>query len=728
MKIRLLTPFLMILFLLAACSSGDEPTAAEAPTASDPTAGFVTLSSKPIGVTMQHPPDWATELDEVSGDIQLATDASFFESEDPLKEGAIVLVTNFPDDLLEMLDENIDADDPGAVMAAFFELITADEEEQLTERAPMQAFKLDGQDAARILYDVQGTETNGVALLTAVRNSNITVLMFGMIEESGEATLLPVLEAVFNSVKLSQPAGVVMDDMPVMGEAEVVELVAEATAVPAPENKATAVPTAEPEPDQVELRQWATTAIASSQYGDDNWSATQATGAPDTEGCGDITTAWAAAQAYGADEWLELLYTVPVQPTEINIFQNHGATQIVSIELLDTNGAYHQAYTAKPAVTECPFTLSVNIEEADYQVIGVRLNIDQSQLNLSWNEIDAVELVGLADPLVAEALGSAAPVSSDSSEDVPAFDPPPGFRWRVGGPGMSGAAEGQFAALGGMDVGPGNLLYVADNIHGVYTLDSSGNLIDDPISDRSINNAADVKVAADGKVYVAAWGSHNITVFEPAVDGYDIVAQFGEAGAGAGQFGMFSPQALAIDWDGNIYVLDENKDAADNSITRIQVFSPVGDYLYEFPIEEDFFAAVALEHGYGRNSDGNKQFLYVTGFVGGYVLKLDPATGQVLERLGQEALRFSGPQGITVDGSGNLYVAVWTPSGVRKLDADGNLVSHFGVELGLNESHLAWPEGGFIQPIGVAVSANGQTLFANDSNGPLRYITAFEME
>jgi len=41
----------------------------------------------------------------------------------------------------------------------------------------------------------------------------------------------------------------------------------------------------------------------------------------------------------------------------------------------------------------CPFTLSVPVENAGYQVVGVKITIDQTVV-ADWNEIDAVELVG----------------------------------------------------------------------------------------------------------------------------------------------------------------------------------------------------------------------------------------------------------------------------------------------------------------------------------------------
>ncbi len=163
------------------------------------------------------------------------------------------------------------------------------------------------------------------------------------------------------------------------------------------------------------IRQWASTASASSEYGNPDWAAQQATGAPDTLECGDIPTAWASAGKF-TTEWLELRYDTPVTPTEINIYESHTPTQVVRVEILDMQGDYHEVYTAQPKMTDCPYILSVPVQEADYQAVGIKITVDQSQLNLPWDEIDAVELVGYAD-------ASPAIAQNEETEEVP--DSPP---------------------------------------------------------------------------------------------------------------------------------------------------------------------------------------------------------------------------------------------------------------------------------------------------------------
>ena len=144
-------------------------------------------------------------------------------------------------------------------------------------------------------------------------------------------------------------------------------------------------------------RQWAVSAIASSQYGDDAWAPKQATGAPDTDECGDTTTAW-AAENYDTVEWIELDYDTPVIPTDVNIIQTYSPNQVIQVALRDLEGNYQTIYLGKPQdeSDNCPFVLHIPVEGIDWQVDGVKITIDQSVLQ-DWCEIDAVELVGVAE-------------------------------------------------------------------------------------------------------------------------------------------------------------------------------------------------------------------------------------------------------------------------------------------------------------------------------------------
>ena len=164
-----------------------------------------------------------------------------------------------------------------------------------------------------------------------------------------------------------------------------------------PSNTPAQPPTNIPEPTAVPpLRQWASGARASSEYSNPDWAAIQAAGAPDTAGCADLETSWASQNSYGVD-WLELNYAAPVIPTEINIYQSYTPDFVTKVEVLDVQGNYWPVYSAAgAALTECPYVLNIPVVNINVYVYAIRITIDQTNASY-WNEIDAVELVGIPD-------------------------------------------------------------------------------------------------------------------------------------------------------------------------------------------------------------------------------------------------------------------------------------------------------------------------------------------
>ena len=140
-------------------------------------------------------------------------------------------------------------------------------------------------------------------------------------------------------------------------------------------------------------RAWASGAEASSQYGDDNWSAMQATGAPNVKGCGDNRQAWASSSSQGVDS-LALYYDRAMTPALINIYQTYNPGSIVGVDLLPADGgeAVPVPDSADPD-TSCPHVFRLKVPSSQAPINGVVIHLDQT-IGGGWNEIDAVELVG----------------------------------------------------------------------------------------------------------------------------------------------------------------------------------------------------------------------------------------------------------------------------------------------------------------------------------------------
>jgi hypothetical protein len=145
-----------------------------------------------------------------------------------------------------------------------------------------------------------------------------------------------------------------------------------------------------------EIRQWAVEAEASSEYANPEWSANQVLGPPDTEKCGDYQTAWAAA---GSDSiaWIEVRFPIAVNVRLINIIETFNPNQVAQVEVIRADGKRIPIYKQPPQQIDqiCPFTLSIPVEQLDGYYDTIVISIDQTELGLGWNQIDAVELVGV---------------------------------------------------------------------------------------------------------------------------------------------------------------------------------------------------------------------------------------------------------------------------------------------------------------------------------------------
>ena len=143
------------------------------------------------------------------------------------------------------------------------------------------------------------------------------------------------------------------------------------------------------------MRQWASSARARTAYGRDSWSPQQAAGAPNTTTYGDNGTAWAPAKQDGPADWLDLRYDQAVLPSAVNVYESDGSGFVTKVE------AYHTAAATwvtlwegtDPTPSGALGTFSPPLAPSDVAVDRIRVTIDPRVPD--WNEIDAVELVGV---------------------------------------------------------------------------------------------------------------------------------------------------------------------------------------------------------------------------------------------------------------------------------------------------------------------------------------------
>ena len=238
--------------------------------------------------------------------------------------------------------------------------------------------------------------------------------------------------------------------------------------------------------------------------------------------------------------------------------------------------------------------------------------------------------------------------------------------------------EGVFARPHGITIGPDDMVYCTDDLdHTVkkftpegkllLTLGTSGkpsNTGATSIDYRTIQHAGEpfyfptnVALSAGGEIFVTdGYGNARVHKFSP--DGR-LLLSWGEPGNRPGQFHV--PHGIAIDRDGTVFV-------ADRENSRIQLFSPEGEFLSERtgiarPCQVTFDAAGHLfvaELGY-RSGMWPGTTAPTLDATGGRVSVFDP-TGQPLARWGggenpTAPGDFFAPHDIRIDSHGDVYVA-----------------------------------------------------------------------
>lgn len=184
-------------------------------------------------------------------------------------------------------------------------------------------------------------------------------------------------------------------------------------------------------------------------------------------------------------------------------------------------------------------------------------------------------------------------------------------------------------------------------------------------------NPWDVAVDDTGDVFVADMSNDTIRKITPAGHVYTFAGQAGMSGNtdGWGNSARFNnPFGVAVDSSGNVYV----SDTANNAIRKISVGRVV--------------TTLAGLPGYAGNTDGN----------------------------GTDA-RFWSPQGLAVDGAGNIYVADTGNNAIREITPMGVVTT-----LSIAADNALALNG----PGGVAVDGNGNVYVADTDNHCIRKIAA----
>jgi sugar lactone lactonase YvrE len=187
-----------------------------------------------------------------------------------------------------------------------------------------------------------------------------------------------------------------------------------------------------------------------------------------------------------------------------------------------------------------------------------------------------------------------------------------------------------------------------------------------------------VAVDSAGNVYVADALTVSILRITPAGVVSTLARGFGSADGTCNDARFYFPEGVTVDSAGNVYVAD----TSNNTIRKIT------------PTPSCVVSTLAGLAGFGGSADG---------------------TGS--------AARFGLPQGVAVDGAGNVYVADTGNSTIRKITPSGVVSTLAGLAGGIGSEDGTGSDARFNRPGGVAVDSGGTVYVADTFNNTIRKIT-----
>jgi sugar lactone lactonase YvrE len=339
-----------------------------------------------------------------------------------------------------------------------------------------------------------------------------------------------------------------------------------------------------------------------------------------------------------------------------------------------------------------------------------------------------------------------------SNQTVREISPGGSVSTLAGSPGIGGNADGNGAGAnffypGGIASTASGVLYVADTgNHTIRAMNSPG-AVTTLAGSAGQQGAADATgsqalfrypygVAADGSGHLFVSDSGNNTIREVTLSGA-VTTLAGSAGVpaggadGAGAAARFnSPAGVAVDGSGNVYV-------ADSGNSTIRKIAPGGAV--------STLAGVAGAAGSSDGSGANARFnspegvavdgagnVYVADTrndtvrkitAAGVVTTLAGAAGQTGSGDGAGgSARFNGPSAVAVDGSGNVFVSDFVNATVRKIDSAGTVSTVAGTAGALGFADGAGAAARFNQPYALALDNSGNIFVADTYNRAVREI------
>ncbi len=253
----------------------------------------------------------------------------------------------------------------------------------------------------------------------------------------------------------------------------------------------------------------------------------------------------------------------------------------------------------------------------------------------------------------------------------------------------------------------------------------------------SLNRPSGVSVDASGNLFIA--DSDNNRIRKVNAKGVITTAagngNYGYSGdGGAATDAMLrAPQGIAVDATGNLFIADQYNNCIREVSTNGTITTVAGNGTYGYSGDGGVATNATFYYPFGVTLDATGN-LFIADTFNNRIRKLN-TNGIVTTCAGNGYQSYSGdggvainaalfyPQGIVVDNVGNLFVADSYNARIRKVDASGTITTVAGNGIGgYSGDGGAATNASISVPEGVAVDGSGNLLIADTDNNRIRKV------
>ncbi|GGG82616.1 hypothetical protein GCM10010918_45060 [Paenibacillus radicis (ex Gao et al. 2016)] len=254
--------------------------------------------------------------------------------------------------------------------------------------------------------------------------------------------------------------------------------------------------------------------------------------------------------------------------------------------------------------------------------------------------------------------------------------------------------EGNYGDIYGIDVGRSGQLYATDyDRNQVIVFDSNWSVLaqfgEYGAGPGQFDGLQEIAVDAEGIIYVADRFNDRVQQFHAD---YSHAASWGTKGTGAGSFQY--PSGIAIDTSGNVYVADTGNE-------RVQLFDDNLNYL----AEQGGYGGAGTFQPTALAVDKSGD-LYITSYSELYKFSASAGRAELL------AYGLSDPRGVAIDADGDIYVASSGAQTVVKLNPEGE------VQPFISEEAIEQLQQGFdFRPEAIAIDSDHDKVYVSYGYG-----------